>query len=258
MDRRLGLLLLKPDGAASANLPARLRQGLQQHGLEVVRRRSLVLAPDDVTAIWPMFGSGAHPVMAALYRHYMPSEALLLAGKDAPARCAALKSELRRDFEVCAFENAVHAPADDQELAANIAHLFEGATSLPDMTWPAWSKHGRWGPALAIPEEEVARIAAAIWADRLAIGWTGAARALPAQGGLCRAVLRPGDPNSIDYGISALFETFPRYGFEACVRLYIAAEVTGGAVLAGGTHAEMDGIRLAFAPHAMRIDIAGA
>lgn len=256
---RLGLLLLKPDGAASAEVRGRLRDALARHGLEVVKAMPLALAPDDIVAIWPMFGGGAHPVMSALYRRYMtsgPCEALLVGGEEALARCAAIKSELRREFEVCAFENAIHAPADRQEFAANIARLFEGGTASPDATWPEWSKRGRFGAALRLPEAEIDRIAAAIWADRAAAGWDGALRGLTADHvDTCRAVLRPGDPNSIDYGISALFDAFPQLGFETCVRLYIAAEVMGGAVLAGGTQAEMEAIRQGFARHRMTVEI---
>ena len=70
--------------------------------------------------------------------------------------------------------------------------------------------------------------------------------------------LRPGDPNSIDYGISALFEAFPERGFEASVRLYIAAEVTGRAVLASGTRKTMESLREAFARHRMSVEVTEA
>lgn len=254
-----GVLLLKPDGAASGAVRAALEAALARHGLSVVSRRVLHLSPEDVVAIWPMFGGGAHPVMSALYRHYMtsgPSEALLLGGEDAPTRCAAVKSEIRSAFEICAIENAIHAPADAQERAANRAWLFGGATALPDHTWPDWTKRGRSGAALAIPDAEIDRIAAAIWADRVAGGWTRVFDTLPdGAGAPWRAELLPGDPNSIDLGLSLLFDTLQGCDFETCVRLYLQAEVTGHAVIATGSRGTMEAIRDALAPHRMIVDI---
>ncbi|MBR0658313.1 hypothetical protein [Neoroseomonas oryzicola] len=254
-----GVLRLKPDGAASGAVRAALEAALARHGLSVVSRRVLHLSPEDVVAIWPMFGGGAHPVMSALYRHYVtsgPSEALLLGGADAPTRCAAVKSEIRSAFEICAIENAIHAPADAQERAANRAWLFGGATALPDHTWPDWTKRGRSGAALAIPDAEIDRIAAAIGADRVAGGWTRVFDTLPdGAGAPWRAELLPGDPNSIDLGLSLLFDTLPGCDFETCVRLYIQAEVTGRAVIATGGRGAMEAIRDALAQHRMTVDV---
>ncbi len=254
-----GVLLLKPDGAASGAVRAALDAALVRHGLSVVSRRVLHLSPEDVVGIWPMFGGGAHPVMSALYRHYMtsgPSEALLLGGEDAPARCTAVKSEIRSIFEICATENAIHAPADAQERAANRAWLFGGATALPDRSWPDWAKRGRSGAALAIPDAEIDRIAAAIWADRVVGGWTRVFDTLPdGAGAPWRAELRPGDPNSIDRGLSLLFDALRGCDFETCVRLYIQAEVTGRAVIATGDREAMEAICNTLAQHRMTVDI---
>ena len=204
-----------------------------------------------------MFGSDAHPVMGALYRHYMTggeSEALLLQGADALAGGLVVKAELRRAFEVCAFENALHAPADAQELAANAAFLFEGIARVPDTAWPEWSKRGRFGRAASLSPEAIETLAAAIWRDRVAGGWE-AVHHHDAGAAPWRAVLRPGDPNSIDYGLSVLFEVLEGRSFEDCVRRYIAAEAFGGSVLAEGSHAEMDRLQRALATHRMTAEL---
>lgn len=252
-----GLILLKPDGAASAAVRTRLAECLDRRGLRVARRRALRFRPGDIAAIWPMFGSDAHPVMGALYRHYMTggaSEALLLQGPDALAGGLAVKAELRRNFEVCAFENALHAPADAQELAANAAFLFEGTTRVPDTAWPEWSKRGRFGRAALLPPEAIEALAAAIWRDRVAGGWAAVHRD-EAGGGPWRAVLRPGDPNSIDYGLSVLFDVLEGRCFEDCVRRYIAAEVHGRSMLAEGAQPEMAALQRALAAHRMTADL---
>jgi nucleoside diphosphate kinase len=254
-----GLLLLKPDGAASNAVRAALEEALTRHGLKIVARRVLQLTRADVVALWPMFAGGSHPVMSALYKCYMtsgPSEALLFSGEDAPARCSAIKSEIRRAFEVCAIENAIHAPADDQERLANRAWLFDGTTAVPDLSWPDWSKQGRYGAALSVPDTEIDRIANAIWTDRVSQGWIGVFHDLPSDANAAwRAELRPGDPNSIDFGVSLLFETLPRPDFETCVRRYLQAEVTGRAVIAAGKRDDVEAIRTLLARHRMTVEI---
>ena len=252
-----GLILLKPDGAASSGMRGRLAESLDRHGLRVAQRRRLRFSTDDIVLVWPMFGSAAHPVMRALYRHYMTSgdaEALLLHGPEALAGGLSVKAELRRDFEVCAFENALHAPADAQELAANTAFLFDGQARPPDAAWPDWSKRGCFGRAALLPPARIEAAAAAVWRDRVSGGWN-AVRGAAASGGAWQATLRPGDPNSIDYGMAALFETLEGLSFEDCVRRYIAAEVFGGSVLATGSEAAMGAVRRDLALHRMTVEL---
>lgn len=256
------VILIKPDGYRSEPLRGMLADCLEAGGLTVTSRKIVELRRDGILGIWPVFAQGDHPVMREMYCQYIgsgPCEVLLVQGPQALTAALGIKSRIRKAFEVCAFENAIHCPADAVERTANLAHLVGGVTALPDPAWPEWAKQGRFGPASRVSIDEIAGLARTIWQERVAGGWPQVfSRGLHRHHDAYRAALRPGDPNSIDYGISALFDILRPSSFAFCVRAYIEAEVMRWAIIASGTHDEMLAIQTAFAAHGMTVDVAPA
>jgi hypothetical protein len=129
---------------------------------------------------------------------------LLVEGVSAVAVCGEIKKLIRREFKVCAFENAVHAPEDEAECASNASLLFgHGAAAFaPERALPGWADCGQFGRAAKVSDAEVAELADRIWTERLGGTWSDVFATHNAQG-THMLVLQPGDPNSIDFGLSA-------------------------------------------------------
>ena len=70
-----------------------------------------------------------------------------------------------------------------------------------------------------------------------------------------QAVLRPGDPNSIDFGISLLLDVLPGLSLSGAIRRYITAEVQGGAPICWGSKVEMDRVSEALARERMIAEV---
>lgn len=255
----LGLLLLKPDGFCNSEVQRTVEQQLRVFRLKVVDRRVFQLEGEQVAEIWPVFATGEHPMNRRLYELYMssgPCEAVLVVGEDAIKKCLQVKKGIRKAFEICAFENAIHSPADGEELASNLSALFGTLPTKPDTKWPEWSKRGRFGTAAQIPRAEVNRIADGIWGDKTRGGWKAVYRPRNnSRRSTWRAVLRPGDPNSIDFGMSVIFNELRGPDFDWVARAYIEAEVSGGACIASGSWPEIENIQRRFRSYNMTIDL---
>ena len=254
------VVVLKPDGFHSCGVRGIVAAHLDSRELLVTKIRQTILTSREIIGLWPIFGSRKHPLFRELYLEYMssgPCEALLVEGRNALAKCLNLKKKVRRHFEICAFENAIHTAAHPLEAAANEALLFGGVEDAPPPEWPEWGKRGAFGRLADASTEEVRNIAQSIWRDRVSLGWAGIMPQSEIWSACAthRSILRPGDPNSIDYGISLLLEVLPNLGLNEVVRCYISAEVQGGAAISWGSREKMDQLSQALAQHQMTVDV---
>lgn len=258
MEREQSVVVIKPDGIKTGNIRPLLLKFLAARSLSIVKEYEFACDARRVLDIWPMFGLRGHRVMREMYVRYMGSghcAALLVEGVEALTACRQIKKMMRKDFEVCAFENAIHAPEDEAERASNISQLFgDRSIAVPEDSWPGWTNRGQFGKAADASDEEIVELADRIWAERLLGNWTDTFLSSCSQGSH-KLVLRPGDPNSIDFGLSALLETDARRSLDDVVRLYIESEVAGGAALACGDPCDLEPAKSALIKLRMKVDV---
>ncbi len=252
-------LLLKPDGNKSEQVRTLVRKMLKLANLEVIASFDRILTPDEVVTTWPVFSTDMHPMSKAISQLYMtsgPSKVILVRGEGSIEKCLKIKAEIRKKFEICAFENAIHSPVDEMERSANIEWFAHSNPITPKLDWPEWGKRGRFGRALMVPSDEIQEIARSIWCHKEEGGWSKVFNtAEKIVAGTVDAVLWPGDPNSIDYGISALFESVILNNYELSVRKFLEAEVRGRAVIYRGSLAGAEIIRSKLLQHRINVTL---
>ncbi|MGF6534286.1 nucleoside diphosphate kinase [Paraburkholderia sp. GAS206C] len=253
------LFLLKPDGYDSIAVRKMLEAAIELNGLSILQRKIVNFKREDIPRLWPIFSAGLHPINAAIYVEYMTNgfcEAILVEGMLAIENSLEIKKQIRSRFETCAYENAVHCPGDAEEFLANYEILFGENSYIPSTKWPEWSKKGVFGRLSTISPAEAAQLASELWKIRQEKGWAGLFTSLEQSLDLgSQAILYPGDPNSIDYGLSVLAEALPNRSTWDVVRLYIQAEVHGSAVIANGDEPQLQLLQPVFDRHNMKLKV---
>lgn len=230
------VLVLKPDGVASGVARQDLLALIEQHELSIVLAYGTVFRDEDVEDLWPKLSrSGRYPIAAEMNVLYMtsgPSEVYAVTGASAVERCVQIRTSMRAVFGTSGVRNCVHTPSEPHEVEPNWRKL---AHDLPSRHRHARGKddavtEGAWGRLAAVPPGLRAAGARSVW-DRIV-----RAEALepPLDDGPTSLVLRPGDPQSIDYGVSVLMELRRDWTVSDAIAAYFTAELTGAAVIMRG------------------------
>lgn len=96
---------------------------------------------------------------------------------------------------------------------------------------------GIWGDLGNHPIEYLRAVVEEIWTLKQRKGWQSLWPSEP-EGEYIVSLL-PGDPNSIDYGLSALYETMPDRTVHGVIGTYLKAEVCGSSIVSAGGDREM-------------------
>ncbi len=234
----LSVLLLKPDGYLLPGLRPHLDRLIARHALRVVSRYTLTLDARDVEDIWPKLASGTYPVAHQLTQHYMTggvSEAIVVSGPDAVARCTAVRAEVRRDFGDTVFANRLHTPTEPDEIEPCVSKFLH---SLPHGL-PHARHHdpgtapGAFGRLAALPSGEIRDAALDAWQQQRRSGWQ--SFRLDTAAGAYATYLLPGDSHSIDYGMSVIADVLPEMPLRHIITAYIEMDVRGESRLYSGT-----------------------
>ncbi|MFE2102374.1 hypothetical protein [Streptomyces sp. PTD9-10] len=238
----LSVLVVKPDGYRCPQVREYVDELLQASRLTVELRYEVCLEDEDVMDTWPKFAGPKYPITAELLRLYLtsgPCEVIVVRGPDVVRRCAHLRGEVRARFGTSAFANCVHTPTEPQEIGPNVEKYL---VSLP--TGQPFTRHrddgvteGISGRLAALPRSVLLAEARAFWGTAQKEGWRAAWRSRPEGGGF-GACLLPGDPHSVDHGMSLIADALPGLTVREVISAYVEAEVEGWSCLLSGTRAE--------------------
>ncbi|MFF4486154.1 hypothetical protein ACFY0F_06580 [Streptomyces sp. NPDC001544] len=235
----LSVLVVKPDGYRSPRVREYVDVLLDASPLSVELRYEVCLEDEDVLDTWPKFAGPKYPITAELLKLYLtsgPCEVIVVRGPEVVRRCAQLRAEVRARFGTSAFANCVHTPTEPHEIGPNVEkylvslptgrpfvrHLDEGATV------------GITGRLAAVPRSVLLSEARAFWRTAQEDGWRAAWRGRPA-GGAYGTCLLPGDPHSVDHGMSLIADALPGLTPREVISAYVEAEVEGWSCLLSGT-----------------------
>ncbi|MEU9341259.1 hypothetical protein AB0D74_08565 [Streptomyces sp. NPDC048278] len=238
----LSVLVVKPDGYRSPQVREYLDTLLDASGLSVELRYEACLEDEDVLDTWPKFAGPKYPITAELLRLYLtsgPCEVVVVRGPDVVRRCAEVRGEVRARFGTSAFANCVHTPTEPHEIAPNVEKYL---VSLP--TGQPFTRHrdegvtvGITGRLAAVPRSVLLGEARAFWKTAQRDGWRAAWRPRP-RGGAFGACLLPGDPHSVDHGMSLIADALPGLTPREVISAYVEAEVEGRSCLLTGTETQ--------------------
>jgi nucleoside diphosphate kinase len=236
------VLLLKPDGNKDLTVHNLVDTLVADTRLDVVRRYQTSLDEDDVLDVWPRFAQPKYALTSILLRVYLTSgdcEVLVLAGERAVERCRHIRSVIRDRFGDSAVANCVHTASDEAEASCNVAKLLHHGEAGHRFTRPdiVDDAPGLWGRLARTPPSEIDATVRSWWRAQIADGWESVWPRIP--GGPFATVLRPGDPHTIDYGVSALCEMVPDRTIGSHISGYMEAEIRGQAVVATGDQESM-------------------
>ncbi|MER6469719.1 hypothetical protein [Streptomyces collinus] len=235
----LSVLVVKPDGYRSPRVREYLDVLLAASPLSVELRYEVCLEDEDVLDTWPKFAGPKYPITAELLRLYLtsgPCEVIVVRGPDVVRRCAELRGKVRARFGTSAFANCVHTPTEPHEIGPNVEKYL---VSLP--TGQPFVRHrdeggteGISGRLSAVPRSVLLAEARAFFRTAQNDGWRAAWRPRPA-GGAFGACLLPGDPHSVDHGMSLIADALPELTPREVISAYVEAEVEGWSCLLAGT-----------------------
>lgn len=237
------VLVIKPDGLRNRGARQVVYELVADSGLHVLDRYRTRFTETDVLDIWPRFAQKKYLITASLLRVYMTdglSEVIVLCGDEAIAKCRYIRSVVRERFGHSAVANCVHTAADEQEARWNVGKLFGGGQPAGDFLRPNVFDNipGLWGRLAELETTELEGVVHECWRRKTANGWA-AVWPQVNRTGQHAVCLRPGDPNTIDYGISVLFELALHRSAISCLGAYLQAEILGESVIATGNQLEM-------------------
>ncbi|WP_457062235.1 nucleoside-diphosphate kinase [Mycobacteroides abscessus] len=237
------VLVIKPDGLRSDEARELVWRLLADSGLQVVDRYCTRFTEADVLDIWPRFAQRKYLITASLLRVYMTdgsSEVIILYGDDAIRKCRYIRSVVREQFGDSAVANCIHTAADEEEARWNVEKLFGGGRPASSFLRPNVLDNitGLWGRLAELETTDLEGAVQECWRRKKAYGWAAVWPRVDGTGQHA-AYLRPGDPNTIDYGISVLFELALHGSAISCLGAYLEAEILGEAVIATGDELDM-------------------
>ncbi|MGW0964975.1 hypothetical protein [Streptomyces sp. NPDC002516] len=237
----LSVLVVKPDGYRCPQAREYVDVLLEASRLSVELRYEVCLEDEDVMDTWPKFAGPKYPITAELLKLYLtsgPCEVVVVRGPDVVSRCVEVRSKVRARFGTSAFANCVHTPTEPHEIAPNVEKYL---VSLP--TGQPFVRHrdegtteGITGRLAAVPRSDLLGEARAFWRTAQEDGWRAAWRPRP-DGGEFDACLLPGDPHSVDHGMSLIADALPEATAREVISAYVEAEVEGRSCLLSGTEA---------------------
>lgn len=234
----ISLLILKPDGYRLAHVKHLFESELEASGLKVVNRYNAVFSESDVLDIWPRFEASKFPLSAVLTRLYMTSgtsEVVVVQGTDVVARCVSLRRKVREQYGYSAVANGVHTPSEPFEVRWNVDKLVHCLPNGSPYQRPLEESplEGIWGGLATKSREDLKTAAESMWKIQLEGGWEQIWR--PAVEGSHVTSIRPGDPKSIDFGMSLLYEAVEDFSVQDAISAYLSAEIFGKAPVAWGS-----------------------
>lgn len=243
-EQSMSVLLVKPDGYRSTEVRDRIDKLLEQSDLSIRMRYAIELDEVDILDVWPRFGQAKFRFTLTLLNLYMTSglsEAVIVSGPDVVDRCVAIRNAVRDQFGTSAFANCVHAPTEPSEIEPIVRKFLHSIPAGTPFERPgdAARTKGVWGQLAAESTEDIKAAAESFWTRQETGGWDSAWRT-PPEGGPFATRLLPGDANSIDFGMSALYELFPEWTLEDVIAAYVEAEVAGSCLLYAGDRDSAD------------------
>ncbi|MGO6984223.1 hypothetical protein [Rhizobium leguminosarum] len=225
------VLILKPDAAGTLTGRDLSQQLIREEGLNIFHDYSHQFSYADVLDTWPKYASGRYPISTGFGCAYMtsgPSHIFLVEGVDAVKKCHTVRTRFRQSWGDAMFSNGMHTPTEPYELAPTLAKF---ADAIPNGTphqrhEDTGTTDGIFGRLASIAPARLQGIIAAVWQELESL------QADPAGcSQLPSLVLLPGDPNSIDFGMSALVEIFPTLTAPEVMKIYLRAEKHSSATI---------------------------
>ncbi|MBD2303813.1 hypothetical protein [Nostoc sp. FACHB-190] len=239
------VILIKPDGYNSEIIRTYIYELIQEFQLEEVLSYSLKLQHNDVLDIWPKFGCNKYLISQEFSFLYMTSglsEVIIVTSDNVEQKCSRIKSKVRSRFGTGKFCNCIHTPVGKIETISNLNKFLY---SVPN--GEAFSRYmdesespGIWGRLAKISPDYLRETAKIVWNRKEVGGW----EALKRSRNLAKFAVRllPGDPHSIDYGMSVLYETILDWSVEETFCAYLEAEAFGYSTIAEGEHITMQSL----------------
>lgn len=252
------VIVIKPDGLKNQAAREMVYLAIERSGLEVIDRYCTRLSEQDVLDIWPRFAQRKYIITATLLHVYMTedtAEVFVLSGANAISKCRDIRSLVRKRFGDSAVANCLHTAADEAEAHWNVEKLHGCGKLADDFVRPNVMDdlHGVWGCLGELPPYELEDAVRRCWRTKIQCGWESIWPRIPPQGEYA-AYLHPGDPNTIDYGISALYQLARGRSVESCVGTYLQAEILGRALIATGTESAMTSLAAMFNELELRVE----
>ena len=230
------VIVLKPDGYASQEIRSYANYLIQESGIEIISRYTLTFNEEDVLDLWPKFQETKYPISRELSFIYMTSgasEVIVVKSKNSNVeqKCLSIKSTVRSIFGTGMFCNCLHTPTGEVEIASAISKLY------PNCAYgKAFSRHidrgetlGIWGRLEQEERDLLKKAAKMVWDRSQSEGWESIKREMLRSD--YNLYLLPGDPHSIDYGMSILHELMDEWTVEDTLSAYLEAEALGKSLL---------------------------
>jgi hypothetical protein len=241
----LSIILIKPDGYESEEVRSCIYHLIQKSELKELLKYPATLQRDDVLDIWPKLGTEKYPISREFSFLYMTSgisEVIVVSGDSVENKCSHIKKEVRNRFGTGMFCNCIHTPIGEIETLSTVNkflyHLPENKPFLRHLD--QGETLGIWGQLAKERPELLRKAAEAVWKRKESGGWEAIKR--NAESGKYNLYLLPGDPHSIDYGMSILYETMPQWPIEHIYCAYLEAEAFGRAILSSGERQTMQNL----------------
>jgi hypothetical protein len=154
--------------------------------------------------------------------------------------CLRVRGAIRGCYGTCGIRNCLHTPSDPHEVEPNVRKTVDlPAGRLHRRATDDGTTQGGWGRVASASQEDVRDCAQAAWVKVQ----TGVRlHSPPGERGPYTLTLEPGDPQSVDCGVSVLCEVRPDWSMAAAITCYFDAEIHGSSPVLCGSYRQLHGI----------------
>lgn len=233
-------ILLKPDAYKNENIILELNKDIQNENLIKNETVKVLLSHEIIDGLWPAYKNC--PITKAFMYKYFNDKILdiwIITGEDVNEILKKIKRQIRKKYSHGCFANVLHTPVDafEAEWQMQMLRGIQGKhENVPNNLIDNFVYEGMFGKALKIDNKEIINAVNKVWSEKYENGSVINSNIQCNIGEKnYQVILNDENNKTIDYVISALYETISDCKIEELISIVLDVDIKKKAVLLNDT-----------------------